>query len=334
MLEKPNLPDDQIITCLRQVYGLPITAITFLPLGVDVNAAVYRALTFEASYFVKLRWGSFQEIAVRLPHFLAGSGLEQIIPPLVTQAGSLWAELDTCRVIVYPFIDGQDAYEHDLSDQHWVTLGRAFKRIHSLTLPDSLLISLPHEHYAPHWRESVHNFLERVEVETWLDPVAVQVAYLLRDQRARIRDLLDRTEWLALSLQSRPPEHVVCHSDVHAGNVLIDARDALYIVDWDSPILAPKERDLMYAGGGQFGDRRAPAEEERLFYQGYGAVPLDERALAYYRYERIIEDIAAYCEQVLLTDAGGEDRAQAFFYLRSNFLPKGTLEIACKADCA
>ncbi len=38
--------------------------------------------------------------------------------------------------------------------------------------------------------------------------------------------------------------------------MLIDANDALYIVDWDNPILAPKERDLMFIGGGQMGDGR------------------------------------------------------------------------------
>jgi len=32
---------------------------------------------------------------------------------------------------------------------------------------------------------------------------------------------------------------------------------------------------------------------------------IDSIALAYYRYERIIQDIAAYCEQILLTDSSG-----------------------------
>jgi spectinomycin phosphotransferase len=52
-------------------------------------------------------------------------------------------------------------------------------------------------------------------------------------------------------------------------------------------------------------------------------------ALAYYRYERIVQDIAVYCEQLFLSDEGGEDREQSWQYLRSNFLPQGTIEIAC-----
>jgi spectinomycin phosphotransferase len=124
----------------------------------------------------------------------------------------------------------------------------------------------------------------------------------------------------------------VCHSDIHAGNLLIGANDNLYIVDWDNPILAPKERDLMYAGGGQFGAARTPQAEETLFYRGYGQTQVDPIALAYYRYERIVQDIAEFCKQLLLTDEGGEDREQSLGYLVSNFLPNGVLEIAYQSD--
>ena len=115
-------------------------------------------------------------------------------------------------------------------------------------------------------------------------------------------------------------------------NVLIDSDDALYIVDWDTALFAPKERDLMYAGGGQFSAKRTPQEEETLFYQGYGDTQVDPIALAYYRYERIVQDIAAFCEQLLSTNEGGDDREQALRYLMSNFRPGNVLEIAYMSD--
>ena len=88
----------------------------------------------------------------------------------------------------------------------------------------------------------------------------------------------------------------------------------------------------MYAGGGQFANRRTPQEEEALFYQGYGRTAVDQTALAYYRYERIIEDLAIYCEQLLLSAAGGDDREQSLHYALSNFEPHGTIEIAYQMD--
>jgi spectinomycin phosphotransferase len=146
-----------------------------------------------------------------------------------------------------------------------------------------------------------------------------------------VLDLVERTERCVQTLQAHSPGFVLCHSDLHAGNILIAPNGAFYLVDWDNPILAPKERDLMYAGGGQFGEARTPQQEEVLFYRGYGEVQIDSNALAYYRYERIIEDIAVYCEQLLLSSDGGADREQALRYLMSNFQPNGTIEIAYRA---
>lgn len=74
------------------------------------------------------------------------------------------------------------------------------------------------------------------------------------------------------------------------------------------------------------------AREEALFYQGYGQTEIDPIALAYYRYERIIQDIAAFCQQLFLTGEGGKDREQGFMYFTGHFLPNHEVEIAFKTD--
>ncbi|MDQ2996735.1 MAG: aminoglycoside phosphotransferase family protein, partial [Chloroflexota bacterium] len=105
----------------------------------------------------------------------------------------------------------------------------------------------------------------------------------------------------------------------------------LFIVDWDTLILAPKERDLMFVGAGI--DAVWRSERERaLFYQGYGAAKIDSQALAYYRYERIVEDIVAYCQQLLLTDEGGQDRQEGLRQLVGQFEPGAVIEIAFASD--
>jgi spectinomycin phosphotransferase len=130
---------------------------------------------------------------------------------------------------------------------------------------------------------------------------------------------------------ARPSEgftaYVLCHSDIHAGNVLIGANGSFHIVDWDDPILAPKERDLMYVGAG-IGGIWNEAREEALFYGGYGRMDIDPIALAYYRHERIVEDIAIFCRQIFLSQDGGADREQALEHMRSNFLPGHTIDMA------
>jgi spectinomycin phosphotransferase len=333
MLERPDLPDEKIIACLQADYGLPVVRVAFLPLGVDVNAAVYRAVTVdETPYFVKVRRGGFDAVTVALPKFLSGQGLAPVIAPLAAKTGQLWASLEPFTLVLYPFVEGHNGYEVELSDRHWGELGAALKRLHTVDVPPALAQRIPVETYSPRWRETAKMFLARVEQDVFDEPVAAKLAAFLKTRRGEILDLVERAEQLAQALQARAPEMVVCHADIHAGNVLIDARDAFYIVDWDNPIRAPKERDLMFIGGGQFGARRTPREEETLFYRTYGPTLVDPAALAYYRYERIVADLAAYCEQLFLTEAGGGDRPQAFQYLASNFLPNNTLEIAYQSD--
>jgi spectinomycin phosphotransferase len=154
----------------------------------------------------------------------------------------------------------------------------------------------------------------------------------MREKRTEILDLVAQAERLAQRLQAQAPPFIVCHSDIHAGNLLLTPAGKLYIVDWDEPILAPKERDLMYIGGGLLASGLSPQEEEARFYPSYGHPQIDAAALAYYRYERIIQDIAAYGEQLLLSDEGDEDRAQSLYYFKSNFLPNSTIEIAYQSD--
>lgn len=344
MLEKPDLQDELIISCLRDEYGLHAAQVAFLPLGADLNAAAYRIVADdETPYFLKLRQGVFDEISVVLPKFLSDQSIAQIIPPLATKTGQLWASLDACKLILYPFVEGRNGYEVDLSDRHWSDFGTALKSIHTAEVPPALIRRIQQETYSPQWRDIVKTFLERIEGDVFDDPVAVKLAAFLQAKRDEILDLVGHVERLAQALQAetlrpqspdrpRSSEFILCHSDLHAGNVLIDANDAFYIVDWDNPILAPKECDLMFIGGGQGFAGHTPQEEETLFYRGYGQTQIDPIALAYYRYERIIEDIAVYCEQLFLTNEGGEDREQSLQYLKSNFLPNGTIEIAYQSE--
>ena len=332
MLEKPDLAESLIRTRLAEAFGLRLRVLEFLPLGADVNTAVYRGVAEDKTpYFLKLRKGVFDEITASVPHFLKARGIGAIIAPLETTTGQLWAGLDDFKMILYPFVEGRNGYEAALSDGQWRDFGAALRDIHSALLPPALEMCIPGETFSPEWREMVTAFQAQVEENEYADPTAAKLAALMRAKREEIRRLVARTDALASALQGRPLTGVLCHTDIHPGNLLLGANDALYIVDWDNPVLAPKERDLMLIGGCPTWN--AP-REEALFYQGYGPTEIDPTALAYYRYERIIQDIAAYCQQLLKSSAGGQDREQSLTYFASNFLPRHEIEIACERDQA
>ena len=333
MLEKPDIQDATIITCLRHAYGLNIAQLAFLALGADRNTAVYRAVTDDATpYFIKLRSGVFDEMTILAPKFLYDQGIRQVIAPLATRSQKYWASLGDFMLTVSPFVAGHSGFEVDLSDSHWIEFGRALKGIHTAVMPETITARIPHESYSAEWRTRVKQFQALVEDTTFGDPIAAELAAFLRSKQAEISDLVTRAEALAAMLRTRSLEFILCHADIHAGNLLIDAHDTLYIVDWDTLTLAPKERDLMFVGGGLGGGGHTPQEEETLFYRGYGPTPLDPIALAYYRYERIVQDVAAYCEEILLTQPGSDDRAEGLRQLTSQFLPDQVVEIAYRSD--
>ncbi len=330
MLEKPEIQDQLISARAREEYGLQVAQITFLPLGADVNTAVYRLETADgAAYFFKLRKGVFDETSVRVPQFLHSLGIRAVIPPLETRTGQLWGSLEPYRLLLYPFIEAAEAGE--LSDRQWLEFGAALRGVHSAEVPPALKKLLKREAFSPEWREAVKMFQSQVEERAFDEPVAAKLAGFMRMKREQISQLVRRAEELALEMQAHPLELVLCHSDVHAGNLLIGVDAALYIVDWDNPILAPKERDLMFIGGGVSASLSS-ARGQALFYQGYGPAEVDRVALAYYRYERIAVDIAEFCKQLLLSEAGGEDREQSYGYFTSSFLPGDTIEMALRAD--
>src|SRR5207244_7848268 len=131
MLEKPSLADEQIVACLQAQYALRVASLTFLPLGVDPYAAVYRALGADGtSYFVKLRRGAFDDVSVALPAYLHQQGIPQIIAPIATRAGQLWTPLDDFTLILYPFVPSLDANDQGMSKRKSLEFRATLKRTH------------------------------------------------------------------------------------------------------------------------------------------------------------------------------------------------------------
>jgi spectinomycin phosphotransferase len=178
------------------------------------------------------------------------------------------------------------------------------------------------------------SYQAQVEKKVFTEPTAAKLVEFMKSRRGEITRLIERAEQLASELQDRPVELALCHTDIHGGNILIrtDGQPpVLYIVDWDDPILAPKERDLMFIGGG-IDEIWKTKREVDVFYEAYGETEINLTALAYYRYERVIEDLVVICEQLFLSNEGGADRERAYGWFTSNFEPGSTIEIAQNTD--
>jgi spectinomycin phosphotransferase len=205
---------------------------------------------------------------------------------------------------VYPFIEGQDGFIRTLTDEQWLTLGKTLKQVHEIDVPSSIQHRIRREAYSPKWREIVRSLYTSIESEPIGDEIALKLWAFMQENALAIHRLVNRAEQLAEVLQNQSPKFVLCHSDIHGGNVLMDGNNTIYIVDWDDPIMAPKERDLMFIGGGVANVWNKP-HEEALFYKGYGKT---------------------------LTMAGGENRPEIYKHFIAMFEKNGVVDIAFKTD--
>ena len=71
--------------------------------------------------------------------------------------------------------------------------------------------------------------------------------------------------------------------------------------------------------------------EAELFYRGYGDVAVNPVLIAYYRLDRIVQDIAAYWDQIAMTTAPTADRELALSRLMPQFAPGNVLDVATRS---
>lgn len=331
MLVKQPLSDQCIIDCLRAHYNVKIVTLTLLPLGADINASVYKAEAHDkSSYFVKIKHGHHHDIGVIIVQLVHKIGIQQIIPPVKTIHGHPTKSIDDFTLILYPFIEGQDGFTHALTDEQWLTLGKALRQVHEINVPSSIKQQIRQETYSSKWRELVRSLYTHIAGKPFGDKITLKLLAFMKKKLLTIQRLVDRAEQLAQIIQKESAQFVLCHSDIHGGNVLI-GNNTIYIVDWDEPIMAPKERDLMFIGGG-IANVWNKSHEEALFYKGYGKTEVNITMLTYYRHERIVEDIAEYGQNLLLTTAGGENRSEMYKHFTDMFQPNGVIDIAFKTD--
>lgn len=333
MLEKPNLSDEKIAQGLRVNYGLAATAIEFLPIGYDADAWANRiTASDDARYVLKLRRGTVHDACAAVARYLEAHGVPEVVAPLPTSAGQLSSPLDGYTLLLYPWIEGRTGMEADggLSDDQWIAYGDIVRRIHAARLPDDLAAALTREDFSlkHNWGGFVHGLSASLPQRDYENPHECAFARLWLTHNAEIKQVTEQAERLGSGRRYHPPPFVLCHGDIHTANLLVTPDGALHVVDWDQPIPAPKERDLMFVVGA---DAR-PTRTESLFFAGYGATEVDALALAYYRYEWCVQEFCDFAERVFaLDDVGDETKADSVRGFQQLFAPGDVVEEAHKA---
>jgi spectinomycin phosphotransferase len=324
--EEPDIDAKRIAAALEAHYDLTVSSISFLPIGYDLNAAVYEIVAVDgAVYFLKVRFGPAAETSLLVARALVDCGIPRVLAPLLTRSARLWAPLDSAgdaSLVLYPFVRGKSAKEVGLSADQWRVFGATLRAIHDSGLEEVFRTRLRVEDFALPSAALARRVLALVHESTFTSPAATRFAAFWREHAARFDAMLDRAEALGRSLPARSLPLVLCHGDIHAANILVGEDGQIHLVDWDAPLIAPRERDLFFVIGSIIARRVEPHEED-WFFEGYGSAAVDPTALVYYRYERIVEDLGEIGKSVFLEPDRSEEMRAAETALAMSFFGPG-----------
>ena len=312
MREKLGIPEDRLRSCLQEHYGLTPLSLEFIPLGLDTRSVLYRVMSENGvPYLLKARSGSFYEPSCLVPRYLNDQGIRSVVAPVFTKRHILWASFEDWTVTVYPFLDGDTSWT-GMSDGHWREVGTIFKLIHQVAPRSHNFQSLRKETFDPTEYARRLRAFEIKHIDERRDGNVYERAFQTSwtAHQGVIHAAVSSLEKLAQALQRRSGPYVLCHADLHQANLIRDRAGRVFVIDWDDVMLAPKERDFIFVGDppadGSAGQPPPP------FFQGYGQTEIDWVALAYYRWERVVQDLIECARTVFLRDdLGAETKADA-----------------------
>lgn len=333
MLERPELADSTVADYVRAAWELAVAELRFMPVGYDPRAWSYEIRTSAGErYFLKVRKGSTDPGAVLVPQFLRDAGIPHVVASIATASGEPWLRAGAYQLLLYPFVIGTTAATAGLTSDQWREFGAFLGALHGAVLPDSLAALVPTETFQCPEAVGTRRLAARIKGQSFSDQVQRELAEFWLDHDAEVAALAERVERLGDLARDQQLPHVLCHADIHGGNIVVDGARGLSIVDWDGPILAPRERDLLFVVGAQMGGHPVTATQQADFAQGYGPVDVNWPALAYYRYERVVEDVFEFAQSVLRTDASEESRRDDLTWLRQQFAPDDAADIARSSE--
>jgi spectinomycin phosphotransferase len=325
MLADPGLDPTALRNALRTAWRIEAASLAFVP-GYDPHAASYEVTADSASFFLKVRFDAVHEPALSVPAALLDAGVPNILAPLRSSDGALWVPDGDRGLIIYPLIRGENAVTAGMGEAQWRAFGSTLRPVHDSGLERRFATTLPTDAFESTAGIDAKLALAFADGARPPSPAAGRYAKLLRQLAPWIGAAVERFEALGRTLRGRTFERVVCHADIHAANILVTDEDGIWLVDWDGPMIAPRERDLLFVIGSRIA-RDVQPHEESWFFDGYGEAVVDPEAIIYYRYERILEDIAAFTESILRDPSETEATRDAQASLVAGFFgPGGIVE--------
>lgn len=250
---------------------------------VDDLEADFRAGTDAGSAFADLDAAFRTAVGLR-----DDAALEFVLAPLVDRSGVVIRRLGhRYAITVSPFVDGESSeYGSYESPEDRRVMGRVLGRLHAAT--ERVPADLPRrEEFALPARAALVEALRDLDRSWDFGPFAEPARNLLQGSADELELRLREYDELAAGIREGSDSWVITHGEPHRANVIRDPRGAVHLVDWDTTLIAPRERDLQMV----LDDELTGWEEYRELA---GAASLDDDAVQLYRLWWHLADVAVF----------------------------------------
>jgi len=213
---------------------------------------------------------------------------------VLTLAGSHVSRWDGYHVVITHYIDGRHPEPGDLYGGHLAKrLAETLAWLHQL--PREVVRGYPFcEQFDIPFASELEQAMARLGViGEGARPGQVALRDLLWPRRAWVYGMLEKLRGLAAQARALDSPLVLCHTDVHALNLLVDDAGRLAILDWEGAGLAPAEHDLFMFCGPGFRDFL------RLYWASGGVRDLHPTRFMFYFYRRNLEDLTDWLVRIL-----------------------------------
>jgi spectinomycin phosphotransferase len=322
---------EKISEIIQTEYEISVSSISQLNIGFDQNTTVFKLFSNEGrTFFLKIRSENFTKTSLTVPAFISDNiNSPNIINIVKTTDRKLYVKRTPLYFMIFPFINGQSGWDISLTRDQFVDFGKFMHRMHSMKFPMEYTKMIPKERYDSNYRESVRRHLNNIDDNIYNNPVIIDFMNVFQGKKDIILRILDYLEGSVNEIKTKKQKMCLCHGDIHAGNILI-GQNNFYIVDWDTIIIAPREKDLMFIGGG-IGNKWNKPEEIEYFYYGYDKeTEIDKNLIKYYRCERIIQDIYEFYNQIVNKGTEDEERKLRLKIFKEQFDADNVVDIALR----
>ena len=240
------------------------------------------------------------------------AGLEFVLAPRLDDEGVILRRADKrYAVSVAQFVEGTPSsfgeYETDGERRR---MGELVGRLHAAG--DRIPADLPRRDDCGIPSRGVLDEALATLDEPWgTGPFADAARVLLADRADTVDARLRRYDALAERVRGRAESWVVTHGEPHRANVMVDALGRIRLVDWDTTLVAPRERDLCMVL-----DEGLTGWSEYLSV--VGDVSLDVEALELYRRRWSLADIAVFVALFRSPHQEDENTVASLTFLRRN----------------